>query len=1854
MAEQTHAQEAPDQNTLNNNSYRTLNVRDALSYLDQVKVRFQDQNDVYNQFLDVMKLFKTQSIDTPGVIERVSTLFRGYPSLIQGFNTFLPPGFRIECTLVRRTSSYIEEADLVTVYTPGEITHKTSLFPRDGSPATILTDHSVESLPPGWAHVPADIQSLSTTSADPTTTAETNSKSSARDTSPTEPAIIPSIPEQANPIHPSANSQTSSASLRTSDPPIVEPGDLPPKSHSCRHRSTTPPATNQEHHKTRSQSATLPFHLSDLSTKNTVCNPSSSSTLLNPATLLNDRRSTSPGLACRGHSPAMDSLAVDPVIIPRVPTPTPTNDHQALSRSARPVQTNQNPPSSRCNTMDPSDNSKLPDAPEPTKPNKFTSPQPNPIRPNSTHNQALAQPQPNLNGKPVEFNYAINYVNKIKHRFIDQPEIYKTFLEILQTYQRDGMPIDSVYVKVTKLFSNAVDLLDEFKQFLPDLNASAAAGQASKSPFPPPPSKAPSSTNPLSSTSPQPSRVSSSAQKSSQERLTRESFPHPQPLYHSSASSKSNHRLTPDTSRHHKSHSVPQGNSSIDPHQEPTGHHSRLSPSRSQSPNKPYPNLNRAASPAPPLVLDPQVLSSADGGSLDPQVVNCAPPHPQLHTQAGGSKGQSSNGFIANASPARASAAHLLSSTLPDSLPLHQKRLLASPANPILADDDFPGPPKKRRAMGHGSFEDPILRQTKDQSGVATESYAAAFLPDDFASKKLKRSKSKTSASAESMPPAVTNEAVQHRIANYLEQYRSYQPESHEATNTESVAHNFVTPSEPYRNQPLPHQVIDPSIGCSSAYVHPHLQAVQDSHLGSSKLAGYSTCQPSYVETHDAMGGRTLTNTKEVALFESIRKFLNSQDVWLEFLRVLDLYNRSIIDFKTLLDRVSVFIGDDDELLEEFKGLVGYDVKIDGLVEGEVWEIRNQDIRERDKVDASTIEKEYGPSYKRLPRAEIDLACSGRDELCWSVLNDEYFGAAKFGTESGGPGHRKSNFEEVVAMTEGERAHFSYWLECISRTIGHLECVQARVEGMDDRDKASFTLGENLGGNSPSIYHRTLRKIYENKYQTSILPYLRDYPTNTIPIVLRRLKELELSWKSAESQWNLIWREVERKNYYKAQDHQVIAFKSNEKSLLKGQNLLKEIHDLKRDKKTLVHTVSIGDEDDEQDLSKQTDLNSPSRMDVDNEPLPSQSTADKGEIVLASEIPEKIDRSPTPSRATHQIELGFEDMDVFFDVLRIITMALDRSALSNPERRRIDESLRTFIPAVWNISASELEKQIPIIYDDESSEPSEYGRPTQPSNHHDDPMTTNTNHPQNVLDQKGIETLTEGLLKIQTSQDSRRARSQNLDTPMSSPQQSYQLTPAEYVSHSTTNNNNHNVNTTIAQPASTEPNGASFLGLKKWIKLSCPVLEPTSEDDPNGVEPSIDRRTGRAYNVFGSSTYYLLIRLLHTLYTRLIKLKRIGIELGEQKPRWRRINPVAIELGLSHSIIGLDDHPNPSSQLYPYCLDQLSRYFDAEIDLNSFEESIRVAFPKCGYLLSTVDKLTNSILKQFAQIHQEPKNKELLNLLNRERILNSINPIAQISYRHQARLILEEDEGELYRAEWHPERMSLSFQILNEGESTFELKNETERLKHYVDTYEYETRTELIDRSKARRPFLRSNLMIEDQSEGSENDKDEQEEVDEDEDCAEVNDQTKLRLDNGQHTGAGGCGRTNRKSKRKRVGRLVIINSNNIRLSIDPQTYKLRFNNPSKSNKSSTHQVTKEVDEQGDLSLSPSFRSTSVEVGQLVEPTDLLFVKDFKSPPNVANQPSPDHTVKLHQSHKFQIWLDKRLSELNELNQSAF
>ncbi|KAI8469341.1 MAG: hypothetical protein J3K34DRAFT_522233 [Monoraphidium minutum] len=73
-----------------------LTTNDALTYLRDVKNKFADKKDVYDTFLEIMKEFKAQRIDTAGVIQRVKDLFRGHKELILGFNTFLPKGFEIQ------------------------------------------------------------------------------------------------------------------------------------------------------------------------------------------------------------------------------------------------------------------------------------------------------------------------------------------------------------------------------------------------------------------------------------------------------------------------------------------------------------------------------------------------------------------------------------------------------------------------------------------------------------------------------------------------------------------------------------------------------------------------------------------------------------------------------------------------------------------------------------------------------------------------------------------------------------------------------------------------------------------------------------------------------------------------------------------------------------------------------------------------------------------------------------------------------------------------------------------------------------------------------------------------------------------------------------------------------------------------------------------------------------------------------------------------------------------------------------------------------------------------------------------------------------------------------------------------------------------------------------------------------------------------------------------------------------------------------------------------------------------------------------------------------------------------------
>ncbi|KDP45895.1 hypothetical protein JCGZ_15455 [Jatropha curcas] len=80
-------------------SGQKLTILDSLTYVITVKETFQDKREKYDEFLEIMKDFRTDRINIIGVIARVKNLFKGHDDLILGFNTFLPEKYKISLPL---------------------------------------------------------------------------------------------------------------------------------------------------------------------------------------------------------------------------------------------------------------------------------------------------------------------------------------------------------------------------------------------------------------------------------------------------------------------------------------------------------------------------------------------------------------------------------------------------------------------------------------------------------------------------------------------------------------------------------------------------------------------------------------------------------------------------------------------------------------------------------------------------------------------------------------------------------------------------------------------------------------------------------------------------------------------------------------------------------------------------------------------------------------------------------------------------------------------------------------------------------------------------------------------------------------------------------------------------------------------------------------------------------------------------------------------------------------------------------------------------------------------------------------------------------------------------------------------------------------------------------------------------------------------------------------------------------------------------------------------------------------------------------------------------------------------------
>ena len=131
----------------------------------------------------------------------------------------------------------------------------------------------------------------------------------------------------------------------------------------------------------------------------------------------------------------------------------------------------------------------------------------------------------------------------------------------------------------------------------------------------------------------------------------------------------------------------------------------------------------------------------------------------------------------------------------------------------------------------------------------------------------------------------------------------------------------------------------------------------------------------------------------------------------------------------------------------------------------------------------------------------------------------------------------------------------------------------------------------------------------------------------------------------------------------------------------------------------------------------------------------------------------------------------------------------------------------------------------------------------------------------------------------------------------------------------------------------------------------------------------------------------------------------------------------------------IPDHVATAAEFfYSHLLESLERLFDNAIDQVTFEDTIRYMFGMKAYNVFTLDKVIGSLIKQvgppkkilrrpkytYFGVHQvqiilsDGKNKELVQLLQRERENPSSSTQDQVNYRRKAESIVGPDEH-LYR-----------------------------------------------------------------------------------------------------------------------------------------------------------------------------------------------------------------------------------------------
>lgn len=362
---------------------------------------------------------------------------------------------------------------------------------------------------------------------------------------------------------------------------------------------------------------------------------------------------------------------------------------------------------------------------------------------------------------------------------------------------------------------------------------------------------------------------------------------------------------------------------------------------------------------------------------------------------------------------------------------------------------------------------------------------------------------------------------------------------------------------------------------------------------------------------------------EEIAFFDRVKKFIANKQIFGDFLKLCNLYTNDLIDRFVLVKRAESYIGSNAELMSWFKRFMNVD------------EPEDKTIDPKPKTEAGMVNlahcRSLGPSYRLLPKRERQKACSGRDQLCFEVLNDEWASHPTWASEdSGFVAHRKNQFEDALHRIEEDRHDYDHHIEACTRTIQLIEPICQQFLHMSESERANFKLPPGLGGQSEAIYQRVIKKVYDRQRGEKIIRDMFERPCQVLPIVLFRLKQKLEEWKACQREWDKVWREQMQRAYWRSLDHQSIATRQTDKKLFVAKNI-------------------------QQDLQAKFEETQTRRKNGQKVP-------------------------------NHQAEMKLDDVDVLLDTTHLLCMFMDRS--NNPfgaDPTRMINFIKDFIPIFFGL-----------------------------------------------------------------------------------------------------------------------------------------------------------------------------------------------------------------------------------------------------------------------------------------------------------------------------------------------------------------------------------------------------------------------------------------------------------------------------------------------------------------------------------------------------------------------------------------